>query len=628
VGALRTVARRLAPALVVVAAVTGACTGSSSDDTEEGARPIPAPVEVRQEPDGVTLADPAFEALPGARAEFGRLGGAVYQLEVPERWNERLVLWMHGFEEFGPEASVSAPDIRAYLIAHGYAWGASSLSGTGWIPGREADETAAVWDLFTERHGRPDRTYVVGLSMGGAAAHIAAERHPERFDGALALCGSAGATSGLQNPVDVFLAGALAAGVTQEEHDATGAGDLIRARIRPALREPAARERFERTMVELSGGPRPFAREGLRLEEETDWRRAGLAVAAGVVPPQDPSRFDAGAVRLRTDEAGLQAYVADNEASGALRIPLLTMHTTGDGQVPIEEARILRRRVDAAAEGDLLVQRTYRDPGHCGFTTVEQVASFEDLVAWAERGRRPAGHDLLTVDLAAPEPALELTPRPGTPEADAVPGAEERIVLRGTATVDGAPLEARFFGAEVVRDGRTTHCQLDLASVVGGAFEVTVLGDREAAGCGAPGSDVVLWTYVGTTDVTQLHATTALPWPGVGTTTTADVAFSTAAPDGVAAPVASFGGEALDAGGDYVPPATLVEAFVGRVRCGVASTRRTGSFSGYSIAVAGPEAVRGCRRGAEVSFRVDGRRAAQTATNDVDGSGSSLDLTT
>jgi hypothetical protein len=168
VGALRTVARRLAPALVVVAAVTGACTGSSSDDTEEGARPIPAPVEVRQEPDGVTLADPAFEALPGARAEFGRLGGAVYQLEVPERWNERLVLWMHGFEEFGPEASVSAPDIRAYLIAHGYAWGASSLSGTGWIPGREADETAAVWDLFTERHGRPDRTYVVGLSMGGA----------------------------------------------------------------------------------------------------------------------------------------------------------------------------------------------------------------------------------------------------------------------------------------------------------------------------------------------------------------------------------------------------------------------------------------------------------------------------
>src|SRR5881409_3904389 len=31
-------------------------------------RPVPAPVAFRQEPEGVTLGDPAFEALPGARA--------------------------------------------------------------------------------------------------------------------------------------------------------------------------------------------------------------------------------------------------------------------------------------------------------------------------------------------------------------------------------------------------------------------------------------------------------------------------------------------------------------------------------------------------------------------------------
>jgi pimeloyl-ACP methyl ester carboxylesterase len=618
----------VAPALAVVAAVTGACTGSSSDETAEGARPLPAPVEVRQEPAGVTLADPAFDALPGARAEFGRLGGSAYQIEMPERWNRRLVLWMHGFEEFGPEASVSAPDIRAYLIAQGYAWGASSLSGTGWIPGREAEETAAVWDLFTRRHGRPEHTYVVGLSMGGAAAHIAAERHPERFDGALALCGSAGARSSLQNPVDVFVAGALAAGVTQAEYDAAGVGDLIRDRIRPALREAARRDRFERMMVELSGGPRPFAREGLRLEEETDWRRAELAVGAGAVPEQDPGRFGPGGLRLRTNDEALQVYVADNETSGQVRIPLLTMHTTGDGQVPIEEARILRRRVDRAGRGDLLVQRAYRDPGHCGFTTVEQVASFEALVAWVRSGRRPSGHELLADALAAPQPALELTPRPGTPEADAVVGSEDRSVVRGTATVDGVALEARFFGAEVVREGRTTFCQLELASVAGGAFEVTVMGEAEAAGCGAPGSAIVLWAYVGTTDPVQLHASTAVPWPGRGTTATVDVEFSTAAPHGVAAPVATFGGEVLDADGRYVEPGTQIEAFVGTVRCAVTSTRRTGSFSGYSLAVAGPDAVPGCAAGADVSFRVDGRRAAQTATNEPGGSRSSLDLTT
>ena len=33
-----------------------------------GARPLPPPVHVRAEPEGVTLGDPAFEPLSGARS--------------------------------------------------------------------------------------------------------------------------------------------------------------------------------------------------------------------------------------------------------------------------------------------------------------------------------------------------------------------------------------------------------------------------------------------------------------------------------------------------------------------------------------------------------------------------------
>ena len=67
----------------------------------------------------VTLGDPAFEALPGAKADFGRLGGAVYQVEMPDKWNGRLVLFMHGYGELGPETSATAPDFRRYLIGQG-----------------------------------------------------------------------------------------------------------------------------------------------------------------------------------------------------------------------------------------------------------------------------------------------------------------------------------------------------------------------------------------------------------------------------------------------------------------------------------------------------------------------------
>ena len=82
-------------------------------------RPLPPPVQVRPEPEGVTLGHPAFEPLPGARADFGRLGGSMYQLEVPARWNGGLVLFMHGFGELSPVAEVSPPGIRRYLIGRG-----------------------------------------------------------------------------------------------------------------------------------------------------------------------------------------------------------------------------------------------------------------------------------------------------------------------------------------------------------------------------------------------------------------------------------------------------------------------------------------------------------------------------
>jgi pimeloyl-ACP methyl ester carboxylesterase len=369
----------IAVSLVVIVALTAA-TG-----------PLPQPVQVRPEPEGITLADPAFRPLPGARADFGRLGGAVYQIEMPARWNGRLVLFMHGFEEFAPEARVTAPDIRRFLIGRGFAWGASSFSSTSLIPGRAADETAALWDRFARRYRRPTRTYVTGKSMGGMATHIAAERYGNRFDGALALCGAAGQRSAVGSGADVFVAGAYAAGVTQAEFDAApDAVALIDDRILPALRDPRAHGRFEEVMVSLTGGPRAFAREGIRLEEETNWRRVRLLVAAGLAPNRDTTyptaALDRAAVRLPANDRALRSFVAGNDTTGRLRMPLLTLHSTGDGQVPIEQARILRRRVEAAGMRNLLVQRVIRDPSHCGFTTTEFEAGLLALRAWVEHG--------------------------------------------------------------------------------------------------------------------------------------------------------------------------------------------------------------------------------------------------
>jgi hypothetical protein len=594
---------------------------------------LPPPVQVRPEPQGVTLDDPAFEPLAGARADFGRLGGSVYEIEVPARWNGRLVLFMHGFGEFAESAGVSPPAIRRYLIGQGFAWGASSFSSTSLIPGRAADETAAVWDLFARRYGRPTRTYVTGQSMGGAATHVAAERYGNRFDGALGLCGAASQTPAARIDTDFFVAAAYAAGVTQREYDRTSSiPELIRDRILPALRRPRVHRRFEDIMVSLTGGRRPFDREGFRLEEQNNWHRAELLVVAGIArnrqtvyrlgPPSPVTSrsFNRGAIRLRTNTALRRAFLAGNEMHGRLAMPLLTMHSTGDGQVPIDQLRILRERVDAAGRDRLLVSRVFTDPGHCGFTATEWAAALRALVRWVEHGVRPKGND--SRHLNDLRPRFELLPRPGTPAAEAVSGARRRVVVRGDFRLDGARFDSRWLGAVVLEDGLVTPCQLTLRLVRRGRGSITVVANAEASGCGRPGARIALWTF-GHDQIIFSRGT--WPWPRDGELSVHG-SFSSARPNGAAGPRAEFGGSVFRPDGRQLPGGTRIEAYIGRTRCGVASVRRTGSFSGFSLSVVGPAAIPGCTRGGTITFRVNGRRALDTAVNDPGGS-SRLDLT-
>lgn len=596
-------------------------------------RPLPVPIPVTNLVPGAVLSDPTFTALPGARVRYGTLGGATYQIEVPDRWNGRLVMWMHGFEELAPVAHTGPPDFRRYLIAHGFAWAASSFSSTSLIPSDAADETAALWDLFVRDVGRPRWTYVSGGSMGGWATHIAAERYGNRFDGALGLCGAVGTTPGLRISSDAFVVGAYLAGVTQAEFDASDVVTLIDERIRPALADPREHQKFENIMIALTGGPRVFDRAGFALEEETNWRRAGLLIGAKLVPPGatqfrfgptspvTSQAFERRAVRLPTVLPAFRDFAAGMEVTGRLAMPLLTMHTTGDGQVPINQAQILHRRVHAAGRDRVLVQRVVEDPGHCGFSTGEQEAAFRALVGWVEHSRRPKGTSLDQPDLRRLDRTFELEPRPGTAKADHRRGTRTRVSLRGQARRDGAEFNTEWIGAVVVDGGLVTACNVTLPPVHAGRFSISVFGANESLGCGRRGAEIVLWTYL---DSTKLFATTAIPWP-TSRSIRADVNFEKENPLGAAPANVEFSGEVYRPDGRRVRTGARVEAYIDNTRCGIASTR-SGVFMGYIMSVVGPETVAGCRAGASLEFRVDGVPAVETRTNSP-GQSSQLDLT-
>jgi pimeloyl-ACP methyl ester carboxylesterase len=630
---------RMCAALAATSVVLlAACGGDPKDTATPTPRPIPAAVNYRPEPQGVELGDPKFDALPGTKADYGRLGGTVYRIEIPDNWNGRLVLYMHGFQGLDTTARVETPGIREYLIRNGIAWGASSFSSTALIPGRAADETAALWDLFVSKYGEPKRTYVMGHSMGGGATHIAAERYGNRYDGALGMCGFAGQTAQSEIVDDFFFAGAYAAGVTQAQFDASSdIPNLIATRIVPALDNPAARKTFEDILLGITGGSRPFDRLGIHLEEQTNWSRSGILVPFHIVGNSDRTYrvrpggsvssddFNRGGVRFKADPERAKAFIDGNEVTGDLQMPMITLHTTGDWQVPIDQEQILRRKVDAAGKGDQLVQRIVQDAGHCHFTESEWERSFEDLVNWVEKGIKPDGDNVLVDDLTHAGERFTIAPRLGTDAADDVPGAAERVTVRGTVTIDGGLAGPdTFFWMDVSKDGLRQACSFSGDPIVAGHYQLTVAGEGELHGCGAPGTKLRLVVFVGDKQLVSQP----LDWP-TGRETTLDAALETAAATDATAFTAVYGG-VLGADGKRMPPGTRVEAYAGETLCAAASIPPVvmpfSDPDSYLLLVPGPAAITACTTGASLAFRVDGKAVAQTSTNDLDQNGHALDL--
>lgn len=316
---------------------------------------------------------------------------------MPKAWNRELVLYLRPFNPAGQPVA-SLPPNREYLVAHGYAWATSSLSSAGFLPGLAADESLALRTEFIRMFGMPRRTYVIGSSMGGGGAAIAAERYGGEIDGALAMCAVAGNRAHFGYATDLLLLGANVAGVTQSEIDELSAENLIKRRIVTRLVGSSSRDLFEERVIESTGGLRPLAMEGLREAEASNWNFVEAMQAARLLDTADASVAEP---RLTIHAGDRRKSMDGQNFNGDLQVPLLTLHDTGDAVVPISEARAIRKSVDVAAKGDLLVQRTVQSATHCDFTPREMTDAFEALVGWVEDGRKPSGEDLLASDLSS-----------------------------------------------------------------------------------------------------------------------------------------------------------------------------------------------------------------------------------
>jgi hypothetical protein len=112
-------------------------------------------------------------------------------------------------------------------------------------------------------------------------------------------------------------------------------------------------------------------------------------------PVFDPPILDEvtldGMIEHHTMDQNCYAYLKNwYEPDGNLRIPVLTLHESRDGVVPIKHEWEYASRVAAQGRSEWLVQRTKDVWGHCeNFSAVETKEAFDELVLWAEQGVRP-----------------------------------------------------------------------------------------------------------------------------------------------------------------------------------------------------------------------------------------------
>jgi hypothetical protein len=404
--------RSVAVVLLVVAAATGAGPAGTA-----AAGPPPAYfVDEKKLP---------FDGLPGLDSDryWGVLDGAGYRIEVPRAWNGGLVMWAHGFRGSTLELTTEDHPLRAYLLAKGYAWAASSYSRNDYDVEAGVKDTHALTQLFDDIAGHPSRVYLTGASMGGHVTAAAIEQYRNTYDGAMPICGVLGDHELFDFFLDYNVVAAALAGfpMTFPPDPTTWTKQAIPqitstlAGAWPNGLTPAGANL--KALTELrSGGERPlfdaawvtWATFLLQFGslDGTAPRSPGVVVdntdavyqfdTDPALSPAEQALNDA-VLRVAQEPAGRVEHGVANVpvVNGTPPVPVVSLHTIGDLFVPFSMEQVYAQRAAANGLADRVVQRAIRGVGHCDFTPAELVSGFDALVGWVERGVRPAGDDVL-----------------------------------------------------------------------------------------------------------------------------------------------------------------------------------------------------------------------------------------
>jgi pimeloyl-ACP methyl ester carboxylesterase len=371
--------------------------------------------------------------------------GATYLIQVPSNYNGTFVLYSHGYVAPGSgNPAVDAPDSTSagYLLAQGYAIGGSSYASTGWAVQQALPDQVATLSTFVGIAGQPSRTIAWGDSLGGMITAGLIQQYPSLFSGAVPMCGVVGGGVGIWNIAldGAFVFNTLVAGnslqVVDISNPSSNYSDALttlataqyspqgQARIAltaavadtpdwfetgyppPASSDYTSQEGnqflwfyyvdfvfdfYLRAELEARAGGNPSFNTGVnyrkqlaksvnKAEVEALYSQAGLSLDADLKTLENAPRISA--------DAGALNYLSDNIIyNGQIGVPVLTMHTIGDGLVGNQNESAYEDVVRSAHDQQLLRETFVYRAGHCAFTPGEEIAGFQALIDRLNTGK-------------------------------------------------------------------------------------------------------------------------------------------------------------------------------------------------------------------------------------------------
>ncbi|MDL5199899.1 hypothetical protein [Streptomyces sp. ALI-76-A] len=421
---------------------------------------------------------PASDSV--TRVEGTLPSGAAYLMDVPARWNGTVLLYSHGYRPAGSSnPAQNGPDeaTTSLLLDAGYALIGSSYAGTGWAVSDAVPDQLATLDAFTGRFGPARETIAWGTSYGGLVTTAIAERHPERIDGSLSMCGLVqGGVANWNSTLDaVFALKALLApdsgirltGLGSQSEAAAAARTLSTAVTgAQATSTGRARIALAAALHDIPGWnnpaqPRPAPADwdgqqanqyqgimGLVLNPAFSWRQEAESRVGGnmswntgvdyaAMLHRSPLHKEVTALyakaglslkadltvlnrtpRIKADPAAVEKMAATSSFTGRLVKPQLAVHTTGDGLIPVQAESALRRAVAAAGSAPLLRQAYVENAGHCTFSPAEQIAALHAVEDRIDTGRwKATGAGALNARAAEADPTTPARYGPYRPAA-------------------------------------------------------------------------------------------------------------------------------------------------------------------------------------------------------------------